>query len=204
MATTKRAPKAKPAKRMDRRETTSTRLTPETRGQIKEAAAQSGRSLAQEIEIRLEQSFLDEEARDREWGGKKLHGLFRMMAGAREVIEQGRDKTCADDWETFFAVEEAWRVLQLMNLAPKDQALGDHLGSMSGLSEIFDLPPLPTLPKYPATEKELRAHLEKCERWSNAAGEFQKNFKAGQQHIADMERLGKMTVIEMFYTGARN
>lgn len=180
------------------------RTTREMRGKLEKSAGRSGRSLVQEVEYRVEQSFLDEEARDREWGGKKLHGLFRMMAGALEVIEQGREKTCADDWETFFAVQEAWRVLLLTNLAPKDEALGDHLGSMSGLSEIFDLPPLPTLPKYPATEKEVRAHLEKCERWSNAAGEFQKNFEAGQQHIADMERLGKMTVIEMFYTGARD
>ena len=57
MATTKRAMKAKPAKRVDLRKTTSTRITPETRGKIEEAAAQSGRSLAQEIEFRLEQSF---------------------------------------------------------------------------------------------------------------------------------------------------
>jgi len=39
------------------RKTTSTRITPEVRARLDEAAASSGRSLAQEIEIRLEQSF---------------------------------------------------------------------------------------------------------------------------------------------------
>jgi hypothetical protein len=39
------------------RKTTSTRITPEVRARLDEAAISSGRSLAQEIEIRLEQSL---------------------------------------------------------------------------------------------------------------------------------------------------
>ena len=221
MATTKRAPKAKPAKRMDRRETTSTRLTSETRGQIKEAAAQSGRSLAQEIEIRLEQSFLDEEARDREWGGKKLHGLFRMMAGALEVIEQDRGKTSADDWGAFSAVKEAWEMLLFINLAPKDQPFGDYLESIGGPPEDFEMPSLPTPPKHPmadrgfslsvpseermaAFEKECSAYDKECVRWRNEADEYGKKLDAVQQHLDDMKTLGKMTLLEMFSTGMRD
>ena len=79
MATAKRAPKAKPAKRVDRRKTTSTRVTPETRGKIEEAAAQSGRSLAQEIEFRLEQSFLGTDFEALGLGGRGNIGFLRLM-----------------------------------------------------------------------------------------------------------------------------
>ena len=180
------------------------RPTAEMRGKLEEAAAASGFSLTQEVERRLERSFLDEEARDREWGGKKLHGLFRMMAGALEVIEQGRDKTCADDWGTFIAVKAAWQMLLFTSLAPRDQAFGDYLESMGRPSETFELPPLPTPPKYPALEKELRAYEKKCERWDNAASEYRKRLDAVQQHLDDMESLGKIRVLEMFSTGTRD
>ncbi len=79
MATTKRAPKAKPAKRADRRKTTSTRITPETRRQIEEAAAQSGRSIAQELEFRLELSFLRTDIEAVGLGSPNDIGFLRLM-----------------------------------------------------------------------------------------------------------------------------
>lgn len=42
---------------MDKRKTTSTRIAPELRARLDECVAQSGRSLSQEIESRLERSF---------------------------------------------------------------------------------------------------------------------------------------------------
>ncbi len=42
---------------IDKRKTMSTRLTSKTRAQLDAAAAQSGRSLSQEIELRLVLSF---------------------------------------------------------------------------------------------------------------------------------------------------
>ncbi len=85
MATRKKTPKAKPAKRVDRRKTTSTRITPETRAKLEATAAQSGRSLAQEIEFRLEQSFEEDEA----FGGRQLRALFTLFGGAAVLIEKG-------------------------------------------------------------------------------------------------------------------
>ena len=204
MATRKKAPKAKPTKRADRRKTTSTRITPETRAKLEATVAQSGRSLAQEIELRLQQSFLDENARDREFGGKKLRGLFRMMTGALEIIEQGRGKACTDDWGSFSAIKEAWGVLFFMTLAPKDQPSGEHSESMGKPSEHLELPFLPIPPKYPASEKEQRTYEAEREDWNRVASEFQTKFDAAQQHMDDMKRLGEKTVIEMFYTGARD
>ena len=51
------------AKRVDKRKTVSTRMTPETRAKLDAASEQSGRSLAQEIELRLERSFLVDDVR---------------------------------------------------------------------------------------------------------------------------------------------
>lgn len=45
------------AKKQDRRKTFTTRITAKTRALLEQAAAESGRSLSQEIELRLEKSF---------------------------------------------------------------------------------------------------------------------------------------------------
>ena len=107
MAARKKAPKAKPAKRADRRKTTSTRITPETRAKLEAAAAQSGRSLAQEIEFRLEQSFEGDEA----LGGRQLRALFGLLGNAANLIEQQTGKPYFEDWRTYVAVRAAWQHL---------------------------------------------------------------------------------------------
>src|SRR5262245_50912099 len=81
------------------------RVTEERRRALDEAAAKSGRSISQEIELRLEQSFLDEEA----LGGREMLGLFRMMAGAAMMVEERLGgRSWSTDWEAFQAVREAW------------------------------------------------------------------------------------------------
>ncbi len=104
MATRKKTPKAKPAKRGDRRKTTSTRITPETRAKLEATAAQSGRSLAQEIEFRLEQSFEGDEA----FGGRQLRALFSLFGYAAVLIEQETGKSCFKDWNTWVAALGVW------------------------------------------------------------------------------------------------
>ena len=100
MATRKKAPNAKPPKRVDRRKTMSTRLTPETRAQLEEAAAQSGRSLAQEIEIRLERSFV-------EFGKEETFLVARLLANAIHTIEVVTGKNWMDDPEAHRQTQEA-------------------------------------------------------------------------------------------------
>ena len=197
------------------------RTTRETREKLEKRAAGSGRSLVQELEYIVEQSFLDEEARDREWGGKKLHGLFRMMVGALEVIEQDRGKTCADDWGALSAVKEAWETLLFINLAPKDQPFGAFLESIGGPPEDFEMPALPTPPKHPmaesgfplsapseermaAFEEEYSAYEKESVRWHNEANKYRERLDAAQQHLDDMKKLGTKTVLEMFSTGTRD
>ena len=115
MATTKRAPKADLAKRVDRRKTTSTRITPETRAQLEAASAHSGRSLAQEIEFRLEQSFkTEEQARDiaaqtagaiyGSFGSFPTFQAMRLLAEAISLTENRTGKSWETDPNTFEAV----------------------------------------------------------------------------------------------------
>ena len=111
MPATKRAPKAKPPKRVDRRKTTSTRITSETRAQLEEAAAQSGRSLAQEIEFRLEQSFRKDDEELEVWGGRAARAAWRACAAAAKALATKSNQDWLKDPETFQQVQSATAAL---------------------------------------------------------------------------------------------
>ncbi len=110
MATTKRALKAKRPKRVDRRKTTSTRITPEMRKRLEAGAAQSGRSLAQEIEFRLAQAFAKEK-KQAAISDEAVRGIYasfgkletflvaRLLANAIQTIEAVTGKNWMDDPE---------------------------------------------------------------------------------------------------------
>ncbi len=166
MATTKRALKAKRPKRVDRRKTTSTRITPETRAQLEAAAAHSGRSLAQEIEFRLERSFLDEDARNREMGGKELQALFRMLGAAAEIVQARTRKRWPQDWHTTHAIYMAWQhlIAHALPKPPKELAkvVSEHFGG-----QLKPLPPMPEPPDFLPDQRILSAsksHREEIDR----------------------------------------
>mgnify|MGYP001569362371 CR=1 FL=1 len=83
--TVKRGPRAQgvPGKRYP----LNVRTTWETRQLIERAAKESGRSLVQELEFRIERSFQEQSDRAAELGGRELYGLFKMMAGAAQMVE---------------------------------------------------------------------------------------------------------------------
>lgn len=64
------------------------RTTKETREKLESAAAANGRSLAQEVEARLEASFAEE----RGFGGPEMRQLAYLMTSAFQVASQ-RDAT---------------------------------------------------------------------------------------------------------------
>ncbi len=76
------------------------RTTRETREKLEKSAAGSGRSLAQEVEYRLERSFAQEPQ------SEIAYRLIRLLGTAMSVVEQqtGKDIT---DYETYVAVETA-------------------------------------------------------------------------------------------------
>ncbi len=90
------------------------RTTKELREKLDAAIRQSGRSLTQEIELRLERSFRDEEG----FGGKENYALFKMMGGAADVIQARTGKLWMADWDTSVSVRAAWKRLA-SDAAPK-------------------------------------------------------------------------------------
>jgi hypothetical protein len=130
MGTTKRALRAKRPKRVDRRKTTSTRITPELRVKIDGAAEQSERSLAQEIEFRLEQSFAEEKSQA-VISDEELRGLYaqfgkletfmvaRLLANAIHTIEVVTGKNWMDDPEAHRQTQEACKTI-LDSFRPPD------------------------------------------------------------------------------------
>jgi len=118
MTARKKTLTAKPPKRVDRRKTTSTRITPELRVKIDGAAEQSERSLAQEIEFRLEQSFAKEKSQA-EFSDEKVRAVYapfgkpetflvaRLLANAIHTIEAVTGKNWMDDPEAHRQTQEA-------------------------------------------------------------------------------------------------
>ena len=58
------------------------RPTPGVRAKLERAAQANGRSMSQEVESRLEASFLKEEAKYDEFGGEKYYRLGRLLVSA--------------------------------------------------------------------------------------------------------------------------
>lgn len=106
------------------------RVTEERRKQLELAAQQSGRSISQEIELRLERSFWDEPT----MGGQEMLAVFRMMASAAFLVQSRiREKqpqiTWLNDARAFQAVKQAWlTIINGLDPAgpPKPRKIADH------------------------------------------------------------------------------
>ena len=96
----------------DKRKTLTTRITAKLRKQLEQAAEKSGRSLSQEIEFRLEQSFHDREALYREFGGESSYNLMRWLALTFWVAEQVTKKPWSEDEETYLIGLEAIKTIR--------------------------------------------------------------------------------------------
>ena len=98
---------------MDKRKTLSTRITSDLRDRLDKSADESGRSLSQEIEFRLEQSFRAEDAYYREFGDKSLYMTMRWFALTLDEAQQITEKPWKKDEETFgIAIKALWTMLQ--------------------------------------------------------------------------------------------
>ena len=88
-----------------KRKTLTTRITEGTREQLEAAAEATDRSLSQEIEFRLERSFLTDEARrdreERAYGGAHTHALLRLFGDTIKGIEMQTSGSWTEDQYTF-------------------------------------------------------------------------------------------------------
>lgn len=193
------------------------RVTAERRRALEEAAARSGRSISQEIELRLEQSFQDESA----LGGREMLGLFRMMAGVAAVIEERRNgKRWSEDWETFLAVRKAWhaminsvcpelspewierlRTLQASDpgpspgrppaLAPSGPGmLSGIFGLTGGTSEAEPTDPEERARLYADWQQKNKEWEEAANEWIARATDFSNKMTAMKEHLTQLEAFG--------------
>ena len=89
-----------------KRYTFSLRVSAQRRSELEQAAAESGRSISQELEMRIEQGARDTQI----LGGPQTVNLFRMMAAAAGFIEgRSKGKRWFSDYDVFISVREAWR-----------------------------------------------------------------------------------------------
>lgn len=101
------------ADREGRRPTLSVRLTPEGRAKLEQAASANGRSLAQEVEMRLEHSFSEEGLLDQMFGGNKhSRNLIEAASTAIRRIELVRNARWVDDYGTLWACRRALEHVQ--------------------------------------------------------------------------------------------
>ena len=108
MTTRKKAPNAESPKRVDRRKTMSTRLSSGLRAKLEATAKESRRSLAQEIERRLEWSYSDPDARLQGFGSEGRLKLLRAFGLAIDMIEMD---TGEDVFADPAAAEDAYELL---------------------------------------------------------------------------------------------
>ena len=87
--------------------------------------------MAQEVEFCLERSFLDEEARYREFGGERRYRLMQWLALTIELAERTTDKSMETDRETFQIAMHAMGTM-LEKLAPKSGGLSDEASEAIG------------------------------------------------------------------------
>ena len=117
----------------------NTRLRAETKQRLEDEARIAGRSLSEEIEFRLEQSFRDEAA----YGGRNTNDVLKVMGAVAAQIQTRTGKTAAD-WKTGLAIGRAWKRL-ITDWVPRPPA--EWIAEMERLSD--DLPDMPVPPKLP-------------------------------------------------------
>jgi hypothetical protein len=84
------------------------RTTRELRERLEREAADSGRSLAQEVEARLERSFTSEEGRYLEFGDADTFEFCRLLAQMANMMTATNGKRWKDDPGWFIYVAGAW------------------------------------------------------------------------------------------------
>ena len=119
----------------------SLRTTRQLKRDLEHRSNETGRSIAREVEYCLEAWLALEEA----FGGPRMAALFRMMAAAAALVEAevGRGSTMAD-YQTFCAVEEAWKgIISNTRPLPDPEVLKriDELRNLAGAA--------PQPPQYP-------------------------------------------------------
>ncbi len=136
----------------------NTRLRAKIKKRLEFEAERAGRSLSEEIEIRLEQSFRDEDALIEAFGGRHTHSVLKVMGSLAAHIQTRTGKSASDDWKTGLAVGRAWKRL-IFDWLAKPPA--EWIAEVERLSDMPEAPerPVPLVVRA-ATEEEEKAYLK--------------------------------------------
>ena len=94
----------------EKRKTLTTRITQELRERLEGAAEKTGRSLSQEIELRLEHSFALDSERYALFGGMVLYRVMALLATVINLVEEQTGKKWTKDPRTYAEVKDAIQV----------------------------------------------------------------------------------------------
>jgi TraY domain-containing protein len=95
------------------------RTTVEMRAKLEEAASQSGRSLGQEVEARLEKSFAQDELYKVLFGDKAhSQNLARLTSKTLQIIESITGKRWVEDYETARQCQIAYKHIGCLMFGP--------------------------------------------------------------------------------------
>ncbi len=147
------------------------RTTPELRRRLDESAAETGSSLAQEVEARLSRSYLLEDGLSVMGVDKETAQFIRNILDTKQLIEQKRGRDAWSDYETWTALQSALAIILEMEkpeLSPgfKKQTVKWELkkeklhkkwlgsGGKPGLLASYLDPSSPPAPEYPLSPEQ--------------------------------------------------
>lgn len=120
-----------PLKDQPKRSSFNTRIRMVLKEQLEAAAREAGRSLSEEIEFRLEQSLLEEEAQYRDFGGQGRFTLMKWFALTIKLAERITGKAWEKDRETFRIGNSAMQTMLEKGL-PEVGGLSDEAADAIG------------------------------------------------------------------------
>ncbi len=187
------------------------RMKEPLRAKLEAAAEAKGKSLNAEMVHRLERSFLNDDAGDREFGGRELRALFRMMGAAAQIIEERTGRACSADYETAKAARSAWAKIA-SNFAPRTAP--DYFVSFDLPPIGTESPPAPEMPKYPRGrglrspppspealkkfERDMAAYEKQFAKWKKGSNERIEKYETYFQHQKSLEELGREVATGLF------
>ncbi len=142
----------------DVRERVSVRMTTELKGWLEAEARESDRSLTQEVESRLRESFARDDSMRREFAeDRETLGLLRLIGQAVNMVQAETGQTWVKDRYTFDQVRRAVPAV-LESFKP------------AGESRLQDSAPILTGIDDPEARESVRALMEKRDMGGTAAG----------------------------------
>lgn len=181
------------------------RTTKEMKEKLESACRASGRSIAQEVELRMEESFKTEESL---FGSRETYSVMRMLAGAIGIVEARTGQSWTTDYDTFVAVRHAIKRL-LERVGPKmpetvDNTLRDWEENSNALqraserlfSLVTNIPlELQATPLFAAEHEQL---LKETEALRRALADQARWVDDYMERIRELNRFGDEAVLGIF------